>query len=451
MRRLVVWTFAVVCFLVTVNALFAAPAVAVLGKEYSFPNKIEGLPAKLSDFEDLQINSFETDDGVKLTYWEAGTGQPLIFIPGWSANGAEYINVMYLLRKHYHVFVLDPRNQGLSQKVKYGTRIARYAADLREFTDHIGVHSAYYCGWSMGASVLWSYIDLYGTQGIQKAIFIDEPPSILNRPGWTAQDRLNAGSMVDTPEQLIQAFTSGAPNPVLDRFKMMDSPYFANSEGLAQSFIQNDMQYLILVMFDHASQDWQDVISRKINVPTAIFTGDYSPNLPSQRWMKSVIPNSTLYVYSKAEQGDHFLAFKNPVKFTRDLEEFLQRKDSSVPSVAGERDVTKETLLSANAAWNNDPYVAYPAGRPELTVLRITVPAHGELPWHSHPMPNAAYVVSGEITIEEKSGVKKHFSAGQVIPETVNTLHHGFVGDTPAVFLVFYPGTKRMPLSQARP
>jgi hypothetical protein len=66
-------------------------------------------------------------------------------------------------------------------------------------------------------------------------------------------------------------------------------------------------------------------------------------------------------------------------------------------------------------------------------------------------MPNAAYVVSGEITIEEKSGVKKHFSAGQVIPETVNTLHHGFVGDTPAVFLVFYAGTEMMPLSRARP
>jgi hypothetical protein len=167
---------------------------------------------------------------------------------------------------------------------------------------------------------------------------------------------------------------------VLDRFKMMDSPYFANSEGFAQTFIQNDMQYLILVMFDHASQDWQDVISRKINVPTAIFTGEYSPNLPSQDWMSSVIPNSTLYVYSKAEQGDHFLAFKNPVKFTRDLEEFLQRKQSSLPSAGGEAEVTKETLLDANTAWNNDPYVAYPAGRPELTVLRITVPAHGELP-----------------------------------------------------------------------
>ncbi len=337
MQRLVLWTLAAVSFLLGTIQSFAAPAMAILGKDYTFPNKIDGLPAKLSDFQDLQINSFETSDGVRLTYWEAGAGEPLIFIPGWSANGAEYINVMYLLRDHYHLYVLDPRNQGLSQKVKYGTRISRYAADLREFTDHIGVRSAYFCGWSMGAFVLWSYIDLFGTRGIQKAVFIDEPPSILTRPDWTEQDRANAGAMVDSPEQLIHAFTSGAPNPVMERFMMMDSPYFANSEGFARYFIKNDMQYLALVMFDHTSQDWRDVISRRINLPTAIFTGDYSPNLPSQRWISSVIPNSTLYVYSKAEQGDHFLAFKNPVKFTRDLEDFSSESNRSCPPLRSRR------------------------------------------------------------------------------------------------------------------
>ena len=43
--------------------------------------------------KDLQINSFRTRDGVTLAYWEAGWGKPLIFVPAWSANGANYINV----------------------------------------------------------------------------------------------------------------------------------------------------------------------------------------------------------------------------------------------------------------------------------------------------------------------------------------------------------------------
>ncbi|MET0532062.1 MAG: hypothetical protein ABW003_27660 [Microvirga sp.] len=47
--------------------------------------------------------------------------------------------------------------------------------------------------------------------------------------------------------------------------------------------------------------------------------------MASQRWAASVIPNATLYTYISAEQGDHFLMFKNPVKFTDDLRSFLGR------------------------------------------------------------------------------------------------------------------------------
>lgn len=110
--------------------------------------------------------------------------------------------------------------------------------------------------------------------------------------------------------------------------------------------------------------------------------------------------------------------------------------------------VKTETLLRTSSSWNNVPYTAYPAGSPEITVLRITVPAHGELPWHSHPMSSFAYILSGEITVEDKQGDKKHFTAGQVMPETVHTAHRGLVGDNPTTFIVFYAATKGMPLSQ---
>lgn len=310
----------------------ADPALSVLGKDYVFPNKLEGLPTKLSDFKDLQINSFRTSDGVKLAYWEAGKGRPIVFVPGWSANGAEYINVMYLLSKRYHVYVLDPRNQGLSQRVEYGNRIARYAMDLKELGAHLKLASADYCGWSMGASVIWSYIDLFGTKSIRKAIFIDEPISIYSHSDWSEDERINAGGTTTSIERMISGFSDGAPtnNLVMDtkimqRFMAKDSPYFVNSEAFANTFIKNDPKYMKLVLFDHASNDWRDVVSHKIDVPTAIFTGEHSNNVPSQRWAHSVIPNSALYVYSKVEQGDHFLAFKNPFKFTSDLQAFLER------------------------------------------------------------------------------------------------------------------------------
>lgn len=329
-RHIICLTLSALLLFSFASSTLAAPALSVLGKDYLFPNKIEGLPARLSEFKGLEINFFQTGDGVKLAYWEAGQGKPLVFVPGWSGNGAEYINVMYLLSKHYHVYVLDPRNQGLSQRVDYGTRISRYAMDLKELGAHLGLKTADYCGWSMGASVLWSYIDLFGTKEIGKFVFIDEPVSIYSHADWSEQERLEAGGMTTSPERMIAAFTTGtAVNSLIvdmkpmERFMAMDSPYFQNSEGFPRTFIQNDPKFMSLVLFDHVMNDWRDVIRHKIKVPTAIFTGEYSNNLPSQKWMQSVIPGSQLYVYAKAEQGDHFLAFKNPVKFAADLLSFL--------------------------------------------------------------------------------------------------------------------------------
>lgn len=324
-------TYPVVSETITSNAR-AASALEVLGRDYTFPNKIDGLPARLSDFKGLEINFFTTSDGVRIAYWEAGKGEPLIFVPGWAANGAEYINVMYLLSQHYHVYVMDLRNQGLSQHVEYGGRIARYAMDLKELSTHLALTKAHYAGWSMGASVLWSYTDLFGTSSINKAVFVDEPISIYSHQDWSEQERRDAGGTTTSPERMVAGFTAGAPLNALvtdllpwERAMAMDSPYYVNSESFARAFIKNDPKALGRVLFDHVINDWRDVIRHKVEIPVAIFSGEYSNNLPSQRWMQRTLPQATLHVYARAEQGDHYLMFKNPVKFTTDLRAFLER------------------------------------------------------------------------------------------------------------------------------
>jgi quercetin dioxygenase-like cupin family protein len=110
--------------------------------------------------------------------------------------------------------------------------------------------------------------------------------------------------------------------------------------------------------------------------------------------------------------------------------------------------VKVETLLKTDAAWDGARYSAYPGGQPQITVLKIEVPAHSALPWHMHPMPNAGYVQSGEITVEKPDGERQTVHAGQVLPETVNSVHRGMTGDRPVTLIVFYAGAAGMPLSQ---
>jgi pimeloyl-ACP methyl ester carboxylesterase len=304
---------------------------SILNGDFFFPHEIIGQPFKATDFEELKISSFSTSDNVNLSYWGAGTGRPLIFIPGWSANGAMYFHIMHILSKHYHVYVLDVRNQGLSERVPYGTRISRYAMDVKEFADHLGLAEADYCGWSMGASVMWAFIDLFGTKAIKTLSIIDQAPSIYCHADWTEQERLEAGAFTTSPERMISSYTSMVPTNMLisasnvfERAMAIDSPHYHNAISLVQAVIEDNMAFTGRVLFDHTTNDWRDVIKFKIDVPTAIFTGEYSDWLESQRWMNSVIDDSVLHVYTKAEHGDHFLAFKNPEKFSADLRRFLE-------------------------------------------------------------------------------------------------------------------------------
>ncbi len=108
----------------------------------------------------------------------------------------------------------------------------------------------------------------------------------------------------------------------------------------------------------------------------------------------------------------------------------------------------REVLLEADHSWNGVPYKQYPQGAPQLTMLKLTIAPHTALPWHTHPFPNAAYVLSGTLTVHDKvSGKTKVFHQGEAFAETVNDVHRGETGDEPVVLLVTYAGTPGAPTS----
>ena len=101
-----------------------------------------------------------------------------------------------LLSDTHRVVSFDQRGHGESGKPSSGARIARLAADLHELNEHLEIESATFVGHLRGASVLWSYLDVYGSSRFDNLVIIDQPSACTILPWMTPEDAKDAGAIL---------------------------------------------------------------------------------------------------------------------------------------------------------------------------------------------------------------------------------------------------------------
>lgn len=117
-------------------------------------------------------------------------------------------------------------------------------------------------------------------------------------------------------------------------------------------------------------------------------------------------------------------------------------------SPAASQTVTSVQLVQSQRSWDGTMLPAYPQGQPQVTILRITIPAGARLPLHHHPVINAGVLTRGQLVVTTEDGKELRLAAGDPIVEVVNTPHMGFnPGSEPAEIIVFYAGQAGTPLA----
>lgn len=106
------------------------------------------------------------------------------------------------------------------------------------------------------------------------------------------------------------------------------------------------------------------------------------------------------------------------------------------------------TLLSTETTWNAAPIHYQCPAKAQVTAVKVEIPAGEATAWHSHPVGNYAYVISGTLELELKDGTRHTFKAGEAFAEVVNTVHRGkAVGSEPVMLVVWYTGEADKPFT----
>jgi quercetin dioxygenase-like cupin family protein len=123
-----------------------------------------------------------------------------------------------------------------------------------------------------------------------------------------------------------------------------------------------------------------------------------------------------------------------------------------ISAEANEASPAVRKLVKTTRSWDGKLLPAYPRGQPQITILRISIPAGTRLDIHSHPVINAGVVIRGQLTVVTKDGRTLYLKAGDPIVEVVNTWHYGInQGKIPAEIVVFYAGVVDVPITVVKP
>lgn len=278
----------------------------------------------------MQRRTFKTSDGAELSYISAGSGQPIVMLHGWSQSAEQFKYQIPAFAEHYQVIAIDLRGHGESEKVPFGYRISRLAKDVQELIIALQLEKPHLFGHSMGCSLIWSYLDLFGLDGIDQLVLVDQSPLVVSRSHWNAQEIAESGA-VFTAEQLntiVHTLEHGnAEELTRNILTSMVTPAMPKEqfEWIVECNLLCPRAIAAPLIYNHAHMDWRDQIGR-IRQPTLIISGRNSI-IPwqSQVWINQSIPDSELEIFEAADGGGHFTFIENSEKFNQRVLQFLSR------------------------------------------------------------------------------------------------------------------------------
>ena len=271
-----------------------------------------------------------TDDGVALAFDDTGgEGVPLLLLHGWGQT-REMFRGQRRMASARRVITLDLRGHGESAKPAHGYRVARLARDVHGFVATLDVPEVDVLGWSMGASVLWSLIDQFGTEGLGRAVFVDQPAAVVAAPWIAARERAETGAILDPAGlyALAGAIRDDPTGKVTRDF--VRSMFGREPEPELWAFVREELrvaprEQASTLLVDHASQDWRDLLPR-IGIPSLVIGCVGSHVTPaSQRYIADRIPGARLHVFDGNVAHSHFPFLEDPDGFNAVVDGFLRR------------------------------------------------------------------------------------------------------------------------------
>lgn len=242
-----------------------------------------------------------TTNGFSTYYEDVGSGEPIVFICGLSADLQIWrFQAMELVKTH-RVITYDNRGAGRTDAPDAPYSIAQMANDLDALLDHLGIERATIAGWSMGG-VIAQTLAIAHPRRVGRLLLLGSfaaPDGYLSAAisNWVNVRRSNLSE-----EQAVRHAARLVYSPALaNRPKvyevyiqmMLSNPYRQTDHGFFR-------QAAALLAYGPS-----DRLSELASLPTTVLVGEDDQLTPPylSRQLAEAIPGATLHVLPAAHSG----------------------------------------------------------------------------------------------------------------------------------------------------
>jgi len=232
-----------------------------------------------------QEGYIKTSDNGKIFYTEIGSGQPIVFVHGWSSNGEHsFAHIANALCDKARCIYFDLRGHGHSYSYN-ASSINRLTEDLHDLIVELDLHDVILVGHSLGGLLIYDYFEKYDGARVAATAILDMSPKVLCDSDWEHGLR--------TAEDPMASFMEHTMQNVAGEFMAMG--------GWALKAASNMMSAISPVPFGSVLYTlWLEMLdadyrrgARKINVPLVYFYTD-NGMYPSStaKWLQYNVPGS---------------------------------------------------------------------------------------------------------------------------------------------------------------
>lgn len=249
----------------------------------------------------------------------------LVLVPGLAATSRYFDPVVAGLTADHPVTTMDLPGHGRTDPPAEAT-LAGAADRLRRLIEDLGHDRVVLLGWSLGATVAYTYLERHGTDRVAALISVEQTPRLLADGGWPHSvfgglDSVAAAELLQRIETDPDAFTDTVLNNSFAAGSTPDPGLLRSLQAEAATCDPRSMRDLLA---DGLAADWRTRVT-KITLPTLLVHGTRSLVYPTPvgRWLAGAFPRARLVEF---EESGHLPFLEETGKFLDTVRDFIKKE-----------------------------------------------------------------------------------------------------------------------------